>query len=77
MAEIDIQKKKGQPAWVWILGVVALLVVVGVIWAVTRDNDTHDDPGVRQDTVPAQTTGLPAGYDAPPIYLALSPAKYA
>jgi hypothetical protein len=77
MAEIDIQKKEGQPAWVWIAGVVALLVVIGVIWAVTRDDDTYDDPGVRQDTVPTETTGLPAGYDAPPIHLALTPAGYA
>jgi hypothetical protein len=77
MAEIDIQKKQGQPAWVWIVGVVALLVVVGVIWAATRDDGTHDDPGVRQDTVPTQTSAIPAGYDAPPAHLVLSQAKYA
>lgn len=55
MAEIDIQEKRGQPMWAWILGILALLVVAGVIWAVTRNGDRVDDRAMERDTVPATT----------------------
>jgi hypothetical protein len=52
MAEIDIQEKRGQPMWVWIAAIVALLVVAGVVWALVANNDDRDDATMRQDTVP-------------------------
>ena len=51
MAEIDIQEKRGQPMWLWILAILALLVLVGVIWALTSGDET-DDPTMYQDTLP-------------------------
>jgi hypothetical protein len=51
MAEIDIQEKKGPGAWPWILGIIALLLLVGVIWAVMGNDDERDDTMMRQDTV--------------------------
>jgi hypothetical protein len=56
VAEIDIQEKRGQPMWAWILGILALLVLAGVIWAVTRDDDRRDDTRMERDTVPATPT---------------------
>jgi hypothetical protein len=53
MAEIDIQKKEGTPAWAWIVGLLALLAVVGVIWAVMGNDDDRTDTRVGQDTVSA------------------------
>jgi hypothetical protein len=57
MAQIDIQKKEGPPTWVWIVGVIALLVVVGVVWAVMANNNDRDDTRMHQDTVPAAQRG--------------------
>jgi hypothetical protein len=56
VAEIDIQEKRGQPMWAWILGILALLVLAGVIWAVTRNGDRLDDRGMERDTLPATPT---------------------
>ena len=53
MAEIDIQKKQGPPAWAWILGLIALLVVIGVVWAVMGTDDDRAATMVGQDTVTA------------------------
>jgi hypothetical protein len=64
MAEIDIQEKRGQPAWVWILAALALLVLVGVIWALTRNGDDRDTM-MYQDTVPAARDTLPGARDTP------------
>jgi hypothetical protein len=57
MAQIDIQKKEGPPSWVWIAGVVALLVLVAVVWAVMSNGDDRDDTRMYQDTVPATERG--------------------
>jgi hypothetical protein len=57
MAQIDIQKKEGPPSWVWIAGVIALLVVVAVVWAVMSNDDGRDDTRMHQDTVPAAERG--------------------
>jgi hypothetical protein len=73
MAEIDIQKKEGTPVWAWIVGLIALLLVVGVIWAVMGNDDDRTDTRVGQDTVSAvgdtaaradraQTNGAVAAY---------------
>ncbi len=51
MADLDIQKKEGS-MWPWILGILAVLVLAGVIWAVTRSDD-RDDARMHRDTVPA------------------------
>jgi hypothetical protein len=76
MAEIDIQEKQGQPMWLWILGIVALLVLVGVIWAVTRSGDDRDDARMFQDTVPPAgdtlTSGLDRANDAVATYVVFS-----
>jgi hypothetical protein len=53
VADIDIQRKEGQPAWVWIAAIVGLLVVAAVIWAVTSNRDDRDDARMQRDTVPA------------------------
>jgi hypothetical protein len=66
MAEIDIQEKRGQPAWVWILAALALLVLVGVIWALTRNGNDRDD-AMYQDTVPAAWDTVPAARDTLPM----------
>jgi hypothetical protein len=71
MAEIDIQEKRGQPMWVWIAAIVALLVVAGVVWALVANNDDRDDatmrqdtvPTMRQDTVPTRPGGPTSGLD--------------
>jgi hypothetical protein len=63
MAEIDIQEKRGQPMWVWILGILAVLVVAGVIWAVTRNGDGRDDARMERDTVPAARQMPTSGLD--------------
>lgn len=57
MAQIDIQKNEGPPAWVWIAGVIALLVVVGVVWAVMSNDGDRDDTRMYQDTVPGAERG--------------------
>lgn len=53
MADIDVQRKQGQPAWVWIAAIVGLLAVVAVIWALASNRDDRDDAQIRRDTVPA------------------------
>jgi hypothetical protein len=64
MAQIDIQEKQGQPMWVWIAAIVALLVVGGVIWALMRNGDDRDDARMHQDTVPWRDT-VPAAPRTP------------
>jgi hypothetical protein len=59
MAQIDIQKKEGPPTWVWIAGVVALLVVVGVVWALVANDGDRDDTRMHQDTLPAEQGTIP------------------
>jgi hypothetical protein len=71
MAEIDIQEKKGQPAWVWIVGIIAVLVLAGVIWALMANGDDRDDATMRQDTVPTRPGAPTGGLDgAPDVLLA-------
>jgi hypothetical protein len=71
MAEIDIQEKRGQPMWVWIAAIVALLVVAGVVWALVSNNDDRDDATMRQDTVPTRPGAPTSGLDrAPDVVLA-------
>jgi hypothetical protein len=53
VADIDVQRKQGQPAWIWIAAIVGLLAVVAVIWAVTSNRDDRDDTRMPRDTVPA------------------------
>jgi hypothetical protein len=53
VADIDIQRKQGQPAWVWIAAIVAVLALAGVIWAVMANRDDADDARMHRDTVPA------------------------
>jgi hypothetical protein len=70
VADIDIQKKEGQPAWVWVAAVVAILALAGVLWAVMANRDDTRDAGMRRDTVPA-ARDTPVGwleraYDAIP-----------
>jgi hypothetical protein len=75
MADIDIQRKEGQPAWVWIAAVVGVLVLAGIIWAVMSNRDDHDDAQMRRDTIPAARDTpvgwLEHGRDAVPDYLTL------
>jgi len=63
MAEIDIQEKQGGPIWPWILGILAVLVLVGVIWAVTRPGDDRDDMRTHPDTVPTTRDTIITGLD--------------
>jgi hypothetical protein len=56
VAEIDVQRKEGQPPWVWIAAIVGLLVLVAVIWAVASNRDEgayRDDARIQRDTLPA------------------------
>jgi hypothetical protein len=75
VANIDIQRKEGQPAWVWIAVVVGLIVLAAVIWAVMSNRDDRDDAQLRRDTVPA-ARDTPVGWldparDAMPEYVVL------
>jgi hypothetical protein len=60
MADIDIQKKSGPGIWPWIVG---LLLLVLVVWGVTRLTGTDDDTGMAADTtaVPGAFTGTTPG----------------
>jgi hypothetical protein len=53
VADIDVQRKQGQPAWIWIAAIVGLLAVVAVIWTLASSRDDRDDTRIRRDTVPA------------------------
>ena len=68
MAEIDIQKKSGPPAWIWVAVALGVLLLIGVIWAVTQGNDTRDRGAMPADTVrdtaPATWDTAPATGDA-------------
>jgi len=65
MAEIDVQKKEGPPAWIWIVGILALLVLVGVIWALTQGDDRdRDQDRARGDTIGSYIIE-PAEFGAP------------
>jgi hypothetical protein len=57
MAEINIEKKSGPPAWLWIVGLVVLALIA---WAVISmmTGDDRDDWTTAQDT--AVTTTQPA-----------------
>jgi hypothetical protein len=57
VADINIQEKRGQPTWVWIAAIVALLAVIAVIWALMSSGDDRDGTMMPRDTVPgAQDT---------------------
>lgn len=53
MANIDLQRKDGQPPWIWIVAIVGVLVVAAVIWAVMSNRDDRVDTRMQRDTVPA------------------------
>jgi hypothetical protein len=53
VADIDIQKKEGQPAWVWVAAIVGILALAAVLWAVMADRDDTGDARMQRDTVPA------------------------
>jgi len=66
MANIDIERKSGPPVLPIVLGVLALLVVAGLLWWLLGNGDTRDDaaPGaMTQDTAweagPATTAAVP------------------
>jgi bacteriorhodopsin len=65
MAEIDIKKSKGPAPWVWVAVAVGVLLLVGVIWALTQNGDTRDravtSPDTVQDTLPASWDTVPPG----------------
>jgi hypothetical protein len=63
MAEIDIQEKKGPSPWVWVAVAVGVLLLVGVIWAVTQNGDTRDRDAMPADTV---RDTAPATWDTAP-----------
>lgn len=65
MAEIDIQKKEGPSAWTWVLGIIALLALAGVVWALMGTDDDRDDTMVGPDTLTAVEDTV-AGTDRDP-----------
>jgi hypothetical protein len=74
VANIDLQRKEGQPPWIWIAAIVGLVVVVAVIWAVTSNRD-RGDARIQPDTVPA-ARDTPVGWidgsgEAMPEYMVL------
>jgi hypothetical protein len=76
LAEIDIQEKRGQPMWVWVAAIVALLAFAAVIWALMSNGDDRDDTVMPRDTVTgAQDTligSLDRTDDAMPEYVVLA-----
>jgi hypothetical protein len=66
VADIDIQRKEGQPAWVWIAAVVGLLLLAVIIWAVMSNGDDDGDAWMQRDTVPAVRDTFPAARDTMP-----------
>jgi multidrug efflux pump subunit AcrA (membrane-fusion protein) len=55
VAEIDIQRKEGPGIWPWILGALALLLVIGAVLYFTG-NDRDDTTPTRTEQVdPART----------------------
>jgi hypothetical protein len=80
VADIDIQEKRGQPTWVWIVAIIALVAVVAVIWALVSNGDDRTDGRLQRDTVPA-ARDTPVGWldradDAMPEFvLASGPAR--
>lgn len=71
MAQIDIQKKEGPPTWVWIAGVIALLLVAGVVWALVTNDGDRDDTRMHQDTLPEEQGTIPrSGLDQPDVIAA-------
>ena len=63
MAEIDVQKKEGPSPWVWVAVAVGVLLLVGVIWALTQNGDTRDRGAMPADTV---RDTAPATWDTAP-----------
>lgn len=68
MADIDIQEKKGSP-WPWIIGLLALVLVVWVGYEMLADDDqefavttpAQEEPaGTFDPAAPAATAGAPA-----------------
>jgi len=63
MAEIDIQKKQGPSPWVWVAVAIGVLLLIGVIWALTQNGDTRDRGVMPADTLPATWDTAPAAGD--------------
>jgi hypothetical protein len=53
VANIDLQRKEGQPPWVWIAAIVGLIIVAAIIWAAMSNRDDRGDARIHRDTVPA------------------------
>jgi hypothetical protein len=53
VANIDLQRKEGQPPWVWIAAIIGLIIVAAIIWAAMSNRDDRGDDRLRRDTVPA------------------------
>lgn len=62
MAEIDIEKKKNNPIWPWILGA---LVLIGIIWAVASIDSSPE----REEVAVAEETYAqePVNYEQEPV----------
>lgn len=78
MAEIDLQRKRGRNWWPWVLGLLAVLLV---IWGIAELVDVEDEPlAVGPDTVdtrPATAVAPPPEYATPEDARAAMPASVA
>ncbi len=68
MADIDIQRKEGPGMWPWILGAIALILVIGAVLMVTGSDDTARADRNGEPAAPAATETWPQqdpAYDDP------------
>ena len=58
MAQLDVEPKKNNDMWKWIVGILALIVIVWVIVEATGTDDAVDDDMNRTTTENPRTTYL-------------------
>jgi hypothetical protein len=65
VADIDVERKSGPPAWMWILGLILLALIIWAIVSMMGRDDTRTVAPLTDTVAPVETTTAPAAATLP------------
>ncbi len=65
MAQLDVEPKKNNDWWKWVVGILAAIVIIWVIVEATGTDDAMDDMDDMMDDMETTTTQIPASFIEP------------